>query len=210
MSANLSLVQICFVSMVYSLTSSTAGCLTLKHPAAAFLVTSLTSRHCTSTISLWCQIITIPFSKAFPITLIHNWLIRHQSMVSSTTSSLMAGQPSQGSLSPPLQSCLLLRKSLTIIFSMASSSPPPVQELHHCIWCPKSQLHGVPCGNYCGLDDITTPDRYPIPHIQDFRASLHRATIFSKVDLVWALNQILVHKDDAPKTAIIALFGIYE
>lgn len=29
-----------------------------------------------------------------------------------------------------------------------------------------------PCGDYCRLNDATTPDRYPVPHIQDFSAHL--------------------------------------
>ena len=43
-----------------------------------------------------------------------------------------------------MQSWLLLRKNLTIFFSLASSSPPLVHGLHHCIWCPRSQAHGLP------------------------------------------------------------------
>ena len=68
---------------------------------------------------------------------------------------------------------------------------------------PKKSGAWRPCGNYRALNDITTPDQYSIPHIQDFGASLHGATIFSKVDLVRAFNQIPVHQDDIPKTALI-------
>ena len=52
-----------------------------------------------------------------------------------------------------------------------------------------SPLYSVPkhggdwrlCGDYCRLNDIITPDRYPNPHIQDFSAQLDGKTIFSKI-----------------------------
>ena len=44
-----------------------------------------------------------------------------------------------------------------------------------------------PCG---GLNKVTVPDRYPIPHLQDFTATLQGATIFSHIDLIRAYHQI--------------------
>jgi hypothetical protein len=67
-----------------------------------------------------------------------------------------------------------------------------------------------PCGDYCRLNLVTTPDSYPLPNIQDLSARLHGCSIFSKLDLCKGYYQIPVQEGDIHKTAVITPFGLWE
>jgi len=82
-----------------------------------------------------------------------------------------------------------------------SSNSPWAAPLH---LVPKKQP-GVwkPCGDYRGLNAVTTPDRYSLPHIHDLANILHGQHIFFILNLVKAYHQIPVPEEDVPKTAVI-------
>ena len=67
-----------------------------------------------------------------------------------------------------------------------------------------------PCGDFRRLNEATTADQYPVPHIQDFSANLHGRRVFSKVDLIRGYHQVPMHPDDIAKTAIKTPFGLFE
>ena len=75
---------------------------------------------------------------------------------------------------------------------------------------PKNSGGWSPCGDYRRLTDVTTADRYPVPHIQDFASQLAGASMFSKIDLVRGYHQIPVAAEDVSKTAVITPFGLFE
>ncbi|ROT74961.1 hypothetical protein C7M84_006527 [Penaeus vannamei] len=66
-----------------------------------------------------------------------------------------------------------------------------------------------PCGDYCHLNTVTAPDRYPLPHLHSSH-KLSGCTVFSRIDLVKAYHQVPIAEEDIPKTAVITPFGLFE
>jgi hypothetical protein len=66
-----------------------------------------------------------------------------------------------------------------------------------------------PSGDYRRLNMITTPDKYPLPNMQDLSNGLDSCSVFSKIDLVKGYHQIPVAREDIHKTAIITPFGLF-
>ena len=87
------------------------------------------------------------------------------------------------------------------------SSSPWSYPLH---MVPKAPAGCRPFVNYHCLNDATTPDRYPVPYIQEFLAHLSGCKIFSNIDVIQGCNKIPVSNEDIPKTAEIASFCLYQ
>jgi cleavage and polyadenylation specificity factor subunit 1 len=86
------------------------------------------------------------------------------------------------------------------------SSSPYASPLH---MVPKKEANKWrPCGDYRNLNLKTVRDSYPMPNVHNIK--LNGATVFSKMDLVKAYNQIPVHPEHVSKTAITTPFGLLE
>jgi len=75
---------------------------------------------------------------------------------------------------------------------------------------PKNDSGWRPCGDDRALNGRTIPDRYPVPHTQDYAHHLSGCSIFSKIDLVRAYHQIPDHHHDIQKTSITTPFDLFE
>jgi hypothetical protein len=64
--------------------------------------------------------------------------------------------------------------------------------------------------DYRALNAWTIPDPCPVHHIQGHSYQLLGCSIFAKIDLVRAYNQIPVHPDDIQKTPITTPFSLFE
>ena len=84
------------------------------------------------------------------------------------------------------------------------SSSPWASPLH---MVPKASGGWRPCGDYRRLNNATVPDRYPVPHIQDFSAHQAGTHIFSKIDLVGVIIRLLWPPQIYPKRLSSLLSG---
>ena len=62
------------------------------------------------------------------------------------------------------------------------------------------------CGDYRRLNNVTIPDRYPLPHIADFTSRIAGSTVFSRLDLRKGYYQIPMASKGVPKTVIMFPF----
>jgi hypothetical protein len=64
--------------------------------------------------------------------------------------------------------------------------------------------------DYRAINKCTVKNDYPLPNIQELRASLAGATVFSTIYLSSAFHQLQLEPDDAPRTAFMTHKGLLE
>jgi transposase InsO family protein len=66
------------------------------------------------------------------------------------------------------------------------------------------------CVDFRKINQVTVPNSYPLPQIDDILSSLGGAKFFSKMDLKSGYWQVNLHPDAKPKTAFITHMGLFE
>ena len=66
------------------------------------------------------------------------------------------------------------------------------------------------CIDYRRLNEVTTPDQYPLPRIDDVLDALEHGRYFTVIDLKSGYWQIPMRKEDAAKTAFRTADGLFE
>lgn len=66
------------------------------------------------------------------------------------------------------------------------------------------------CVDYRALNEITTPDRYPLPRMDDLIYNGLTGKVMTTIDLKSGYWQIPVAKEDQEKTAFVCPFGLFE
>lgn len=64
--------------------------------------------------------------------------------------------------------------------------------------------------DYRKLNEVTVPDKYPLPNITDLLDQLGKCSYFSLIDLATGFFQIEMNEADIPKTAFSVDNGLYE
>jgi hypothetical protein len=67
-----------------------------------------------------------------------------------------------------------------------------------------------PVQDYRKLNEMTIPNRYPLPLIQDMLDKLRDAKVFSKLDIRWGYNNVRIKDGDEWKAAFRTPRGLFE
>jgi hypothetical protein len=75
---------------------------------------------------------------------------------------------------------------------------------------PKKDGSVRPCQDYRYVNSHTVKNAYPLPLISDLVDRLRGSRIFTKMDIHWGYNNVLIRPEDRWKAAFITPFGLFE
>jgi len=79
------------------------------------------------------------------------------------------------------------------------------------LFVPKPHGRGLRlCVDYCGINRITVPNRYPLPLMQELQDRIQGAQFFTKIDLKNRYHLVRMKEGEEWKTAFRTRYGLYE
>jgi hypothetical protein len=75
---------------------------------------------------------------------------------------------------------------------------------------PKKDGSVCPCQDYRYVNSHTIKNAYPLPLISDLVNRLRGSRIFTKMDIRWGYNNVLIRPEDHWKVVFITPFGLFE
>ena len=79
------------------------------------------------------------------------------------------------------------------------------------LFVPKGHGHGLRlCIDYCGINKITVPNRYPLPNLNEFKDRIKGSNWFTKIDRKNGYHLIRIKKGDEWKTEFRCRYGLFE
>jgi hypothetical protein len=75
---------------------------------------------------------------------------------------------------------------------------------------PKKDGLVCPCQDYRYVNSHTVKNTYPLPLISDLIDCLQGSRIFTKMDICWGYNNVLIRPEDHWKVEFITPFGLFE
>ncbi|KAE8218095.1 hypothetical protein CF319_g7960 [Tilletia indica] len=110
-------------------------------------------------------------------------------------------------VSPELRAVIEKQIAELLEWDVIEESRSPVSSAVHLV---KQRDKVRFCVDYRHINSATTPDRYPLPRIDDVLESLRGARWFSSLDAIRGYHQMDVAEEDRWKTAFITHKGLYQ
>ena len=105
---------------------------------------------------------------------------------------------------------LVLRKTLTDLLKKGWIRPSKSPAAARVLFARKPNGGLRLCVDYRGLNNLTVPDRYPIPLFKETLRQLSQSSWFTKLDVKSAFHRIRIREGDEWMTAFRCRLGLFE